>query len=447
MLALALVGCDGGGKLVVQVRSDLAPGSSFADVSVTLAPAAGAPTFERVVEASATDAWGQGVRLLDAPLEPGDYRVVVAARDERARVVVSRPVRVSVTGSGVAVVTVLLTVSCAGVSCPSDGDDPAASACLGGRCANETCVEEMALGCPDAECATADECPAAGACSTTECTESGTCFAAPNPGACAPGELCDPVRGCVPDVPTADYVACETDASCEDGQICVREHGTRCRAPCIGDAECGVGQRCGHGFDETRDHCMGDTCDLDDDSGCPVGLTCSVVTTSLAGEFVAVPSCRPRGRLGPHAACETTASCRAGHCTIGTCEPYCTAASQCESDFCVLYLMDWTESGVCAPLCDPRDGSGCAGDTACFYSRSISIETGSPGTTSWCTTPGTAPIGGVCRGFGSCVVGATCVGIGGPPTTCQALCVDDSSCSCGPLRLSRGGVDIGYCSD
>ncbi len=196
-MVLAMViaaGCDGeAATLVVQVRTDLLPGQELAAVEVAIEGEVGVTR----VDASTARDWGLGVRVLERAVARGTHRLRVAAVDAAGATVVERPVRVTVDGGGVRVVTVLLTRDCQGVTCPGAGD-PAAIACLGGRCVEDGCVEEDAAACGARACATAADCaPVAGACATVECSASGACFAAPDHAACAAGEVCSTTLDCM----------------------------------------------------------------------------------------------------------------------------------------------------------------------------------------------------------------------------------------------------------
>lgn len=194
-----LAGCEGRGTLVVQVRTDLVPVRQLGSVRVTGARVGGAALPESTRAAAASDGWAAGVRVAElAALEPGTYRLDVAALAADGAVLVARPVRAEV-ASGLTVVTVLLTRDCLGVACPAPAGDPAAIACLAGRCVTEECVEEATPeACGAAQCATAADCAASLApCASVECAGSGSCFTALDHASCGAGRVCDPDAGCV----------------------------------------------------------------------------------------------------------------------------------------------------------------------------------------------------------------------------------------------------------
>ncbi len=202
-LGVALGACEGSGTLVVQVRTDLAPGSEFARVATTLTPLAGGAPRELTAEIGDPSTWGRGVRVAEvAGLARGEYRLRVRAERADGAVVVERPVRVTL-DEALETVTVLLTRSCEGVECPAADGDPTAAACLGGRCVDERCVEEDAPECGAPECTGDAQCDAGGlACAVARCEASGTCFAEPDHGLCGEGAVCGPA-GCQPTASTS----------------------------------------------------------------------------------------------------------------------------------------------------------------------------------------------------------------------------------------------------
>lgn len=176
--------------LIVQVRTDLVPGRDFVSILVT--------EGGRGVSTRASDSndWGAGVRVAELPGTRGDrLRLTVEAIDPDGAVLVGRPVRAELR-SGVETVTVLLTVACGSVMCPSAADAPDATACVAGRCVPEDCVVENPEVCGPPECTTMADCMAASECARASCA-GGVCFQAPTPDACADGEICDVAVGCV----------------------------------------------------------------------------------------------------------------------------------------------------------------------------------------------------------------------------------------------------------
>lgn len=189
---LVCVACGPGeATLVVQVRSDLRPARDFSAVLVT------AGATRQYTQATEHRTWGDGVRVAElSGLAPGPLSLDVAALGPAGEVRVSRPVRVELR-PGLQVATVLLTTACGGIECPVEGA-PERTACVAGRCVEETCVVEAADACGAPECAVDAECAGGSACSRPTCT-GGVCFLSPDHAACAAGEVCDVVVGCVPE--------------------------------------------------------------------------------------------------------------------------------------------------------------------------------------------------------------------------------------------------------
>lgn len=200
---LGCLGCDSTRTLVVQVRTDLAPVVELGGVGVDLGDRGVSGEWDAYVTASASQRWGDGVRVLEVQV-PGDGPVSfrVGAEGPDGRVLVERPARAELRDA-LTVVTVFLTRDCAGVTCPAA--DPAATACLGARCVRPECLEERTEECGAGECATAGDCPApAVSCAEATCTASRACVSLPVEGACGAAEVCSTERGCVSTGPAPD---------------------------------------------------------------------------------------------------------------------------------------------------------------------------------------------------------------------------------------------------
>lgn len=451
LLLASLAACEGSPILVVQVRTDLAPGVSFDAVRVRL-EREGPASLDRVVLAVDGSDWGAGVRVLEEPVAAGRHRLVVSALDASGAVIVERPLAVRLEGGGVRVSTVLLTADCRGVVCPAPAGDPALAACVGGRCASDECTEEDGAACGASECAAAEDCPAVSACATRECTASGTCFAAPIAGACSDGLVCDVAAGCR--APTT-YVACAGDAECSAGKICVQEFSvSRCRTACASDADCGSGQRCGAEVGQIRAHCAGDPCDPVTDTGCPLGTTCTALPfLTTPGEpttRILLPACRPAGSTPERAPCGTTTECASGTCesfglSSGACARHCRTNADCD-ELCARYRLDEDDFGLCTPACDPVDDAGCGVGLTCFLERRPIVDTGGTAYSTWCAPPGVRGIGEACDFFDPCAPGGYCLGIGGAPSACIEVCdVAAPSCDCTPIGFTTAGREIGLC--
>jgi len=193
LLAVLLAsGCsDGGHELLVQVKTDLVPGIEFATVR---AEAFTHGRQER--DAMLNDDFIAGIRVAEYDgLASGDYVVQVELLDAMGAVVMARLTRLSLSSDyGL---TVLMTRDCAGVTCPGSGDPATATACLGGRCVDETCSPEAPASCPAPECMADGDCAATAACATGRCIE-GACFVDGDDTSCGAGSYCDVETGCAP---------------------------------------------------------------------------------------------------------------------------------------------------------------------------------------------------------------------------------------------------------
>lgn len=182
-------GCGGGGtRLLVDVKTDLAPGIEVDRVRVRVTAPAGGPSAE--LAAVPGDDWLAGRRVADFAGLRGEHALAVEALLE-GTVVLSRPVSLDVVGERG--LTVILSRDCRGVTCPADDGDPTATACLGGACVDDTCTEESGS-CAD-ECADASGCPPGPPCTVPVCDE-GVCLLRAETSACDSGQACSPEVGC-----------------------------------------------------------------------------------------------------------------------------------------------------------------------------------------------------------------------------------------------------------
>lgn len=196
LAALAALGCTGDRlSLVVDLKTDLVPNEEFVRVrselfaDVPTATATPLAADETPAATLSTDRLVSGARVGElADLAPGEpvLRVSLIARD--GSVVLDRLARIHLQASRV--VTLVLTRSCLGVTCPDGGS------CVAGECTDASCTEEDPAGCPMAECAMDDECPAPSvSCATRRCV-SGVCLALGDDARCASEQFCHPSRGC-----------------------------------------------------------------------------------------------------------------------------------------------------------------------------------------------------------------------------------------------------------
>lgn len=232
--SLLLVACgDGSNLLVVDLRTDLVPGTEFSQADAVLI-ADGDSTGAIVTrEALDSDNYIRGERLAEYDdIASGTYLAEVRLRDATGAVVAERATRVSV-NSGTLAVTVLITRDCRGVMCPGEGDDPSETQCLAGQCVHPDCSPENPEACGMAFCNADADCSFSAPCVTGRCF-AGACFAEPNEGACGEDEFCHPESGCEPAGTT-----CVAGVACDPGEICNRCHGLQHRQPRMSDSRSG----------------------------------------------------------------------------------------------------------------------------------------------------------------------------------------------------------------
>jgi hypothetical protein len=335
-LMIALAACGRPLELSVDLRTDLAPGVEFNSVRVELEPAQGASFAPVSRPVRAGEPWWEGLRVADFIGVPsGPSRVRASLLDAFGSPIVTRAVDVSITHDYA--LTIVLSGSCAGRSCPSSTDPGSFTECLSGRCVDPRCggLEPQgcgAIGCErELDCADLLGCPAAcldGACVCVGSPrdagladasaehdagpppedagpppqDAGSC-----PGECAPGatepearpcgECGEGVeqrsRTCGMDCQWGSYSswgACETSAQCSPGQT---DRETR---------SCG---NCSTGTQSRTRTCSSSTCrwgSWGSWSTCSGGGACAPGATRTG--------CDPCG----HEVCTTS-------CTWGACEP------------------------------------------------------------------------------------------------------------------------------
>jgi hypothetical protein len=184
-----LSACEGSsGALLVDVRTDLAPGLEFDSIRTELD---GAGPQSR--GAGADDDYRVGVRVAEYTDVQRGTRSVQVSLLRGGVSLMTRRVRVDFQGSRV--VTVVLTRDCRGVTCPlSPGG--AETECLGGRCVEPNCSDDQPDACGSAECADATDCVSGVPCVRAECI-TGACLFVGDSSACESGEVCLPDEGCV----------------------------------------------------------------------------------------------------------------------------------------------------------------------------------------------------------------------------------------------------------
>lgn len=420
-LAVLLLGCEGRGVLVVQVRTDLTPVLQFDRVETRVVSVE--PQLERAAPVDDRE-WGRGVRVAQFDdLAAGEYRFFVAAMlgDET---VVERPVRATIPAGDPYFVTVLLTRDCAGVECPQD--DPTALACLGGQCVEETCVEDPdAEGCAPPECTTDMDCGSmASVCATTSCTSSGTCFDEPNHDLCPAGQVCSVEDGCVPTGGMVD--GGPPDAGPPDAGFDGGVDAGACPTPCGALLQC----------------------------GCPAGQGCFVDST-------AVRMCDDPGTVMDGDPCTGSGECAIGRrCyspapreTVRRCMPMCATDAECGGAAQVCYEPRFASVGVCAGVdCDPLLQTGCPGGEDCYFVDVVG-EGGARFQYRRCGVAGAVSVGEQCANIGDCVAGAHCVPFGLMDSQCLGYCRAQADCArfglgsqCMQITVVAPVPPLGVCS-
>ena len=193
LIAAAACGEEDDALLLVDVRTDLAPGIEFDEVrtEVIAAPGGAAGRFTVAPVGTTADGLG-GIRVAElSGIPDGDVELLVQLLRDGSRVA-ERPVRL--THAGRTAVTVLIQRSCAVLDCA------AGTACYAGRCVDPRCTVGTPDRCGDGECSDAADC-AASECADTTCV-GGACF--------YPSAECAPDGGQTVDAGAAD-------AGAEDG--------------------------------------------------------------------------------------------------------------------------------------------------------------------------------------------------------------------------------------
>ena len=189
VIVFLVLGCDPGVvRLIIELRSDLSPGTELARVETDVD---GERVDDRDIDAAHPSIF-DGVQLAQIDgIAPGLHDIDVRLFDPDGRLLFSRHVVLTLSGSRS--ITILATRSCLSVECP-DGEDPLATQCRGGRCVREDCVSDEldtcgTLACTDASMCAGVSCAGAGACVSGDC-------AFPDVAACSTGYACDVSIGC-----------------------------------------------------------------------------------------------------------------------------------------------------------------------------------------------------------------------------------------------------------
>jgi len=212
VLVLGLVpGCEcAGPSISVDLLTDLVPVRQFVRIETTLGAAttgdaqgmdAGAAPLRQTAHNVGTDeSYLHGVRVAElGTLARGDYRLRVNVLDSSANVVASRRVDVTVTGH--TAITVTITRSCIGVSCPPS-TDPTLTECVDDQCVDPRCSASTPRFCGTPACTQDTDCHADG-CGHATCA-SGSCLVAPDDTLCSADQICWVDFTCIPRPPDGD---------------------------------------------------------------------------------------------------------------------------------------------------------------------------------------------------------------------------------------------------
>jgi hypothetical protein len=407
--------------LSVDLRTDLAPGVEFVRVVTDVD---GAKTTEHAATEAASD-YVAGTRVADfGDLGEGSPLVKVALVAPDGAELVARLSRVALKKDYA--LTVVVTRSCAGVTCPVPAGDPEATTCVAGQCAKPDCTPDTPESCPAAECASEAQCRTENKCLVPSCS-GGVCLFSPNDGLCEKGATCHATDGCVDaNAPTCVKTA-DTEANCGDG----RDDDCDGRVDCI-DEDC-QGKAC-----EDGDACTtGETCEA---NACKGG---SAVTCD-DGNACTDDSCDPKSgcaHANNTAPCDDLDACTDGDtCKDGACAPGKAVACD-DQDPCTDDVCDATKGCVHAPNVAPcEDGDACTvGDVcangACVPGKAAACDDQNPCTDDACDkktgcthAPNAASCddGVFCNGLDVCSGGSCAVHPGSP---CANFC-DENSKAC-----------------
>ena len=251
---------DGAGEfeLIVELRTDLTPGSEFVGVrtevsTVDFTSDTGARREEIIATTALDFVSGERVATFES-IPGGEVHLRVSTLGPGGEVIVARRVLLVLDeDSGV---IVLVTRECKDVVC-EPAETCFAGACVDPRCSDanpELCVSECA---GDAECGAAP-------CAEASCVR-GACFAVARDDRCDMSELCDPEAGCLP------REACDP-ARCADDNPCTEDS-------CAPDGSClnvPMDDRCDDDNPCTDDRCAASGCESTNNAAaCDDGLYCN----------------------------------------------------------------------------------------------------------------------------------------------------------------------------
>lgn len=192
LCAMSQIACEGDLELLVDLKTDYAPGVDFTTVQTEVLFAGGGVRADATAETGQSFILGQRVAELTG-VKASAVTVRVRLLDEAGELVAERPTIVDMRDDfGL---TVLVSRRCEDVTCPGSGDPGDARACLAGQCVDERCSPEAAGFCGPPMCAIDAECPTSVACATGRCID-GACLFEGNDAACAAGQYCNSGIGC-----------------------------------------------------------------------------------------------------------------------------------------------------------------------------------------------------------------------------------------------------------
>jgi hypothetical protein len=324
--------------------------------------------------------------------------------------------------------------------CTADGECPVAHRCLDGVCSK---VCDSPAECEGASALCLDEPDSGLGVCTRPCDLVSPEDPRPGLQACGAGARCEFVQNgsytsCFSPGSSFENGPCQLDRDCPAALLCV---AGRCARACAeGGGSCGVGLACS-GFAEYAGQNVGSCCAIPLGHACDLVSNCGCATGETCDRNDMEPSaCRavPPSPVAPHARCDLTTQCPAGHsCIGGSCAILCNTNADCgdEGDLCVetydssLNLNQGLR--VCSRGCDvlspstPAEGyRACGADTVCSYYVADS------GPTTSCFGAGEVAEGGPCVVERDCAPGLLC-GLGRCGKPCEvggASCGDGAEC-------------------
>jgi hypothetical protein len=278
LLGIALAACSSSSPpdLFVNLKTDLRTPQDFAAVRTTVTRVTGGMEVGRVSVPGfeLTGDLLDGVRIAELRnLRAGQIMVRVELLDASGTTLIAR--RVVVPLDDDVILTVVITRSCVGIAYPNNGDDPAATECLGDRCVPPECSPETPEACGAAECSADADCMAV-ACASVTCA-AGACLAVADDSRCdtTSGERCDRAAGCTSEC---------SDAACNDGNPCTDDgcgadgcENVPNTAPCEDTVFCNGADTCSDGACTVHE---GDPCEAP--THCEESMTTCVGCTETA---------------------------------------------------------------------------------------------------------------------------------------------------------------------